>query len=255
MRFLAFFFSLWALSFSVAAANTPVRIELNYQVSTDIGNGEIQEVMEIKQDKEGGSYVIHSIAQASGVFKIVEPNSLIRHSEGILTKQGLRPLQASEQLGKKEPSTMTFDWENMQVTLNHQGIETKERFSANTMDRLGMSYSFIFIPPEKDLLTRAVARNDQVKSSSYKITQEPLKTVLGELKTVVVTRQEELGSKLKRKIWLATDYNMVPVRIVSVEEDGRAIDKTITRIHISYSNGHCSEKSSRPEVIQKHRCR
>lgn len=254
MRFLVFFCSLWISSFSVAAADIPVRIELSYEVSTDIGNGEIQEVMEIKQHKKGSSYVIHSVAQATGVFKIVEPNSLVRHSEGVLTKQGLRPLRAYEQLGKKEPSTATFDWENMQVTLNHHGVETIEKIPAGTMDRLGMSYSFIFAPPAKDLLMRTVARNDRVKSSYYKITQESLKTALGELETIVVTRQEESGSKLKRKIWLAPDYNMVPVRIVSIEEDGRTIDKTITSTQIRYGNGHCSEKSSKPETTPKHRC-
>ena len=84
MRFLISFFSLLTLSFSVSAANIPIHIELNYQVSTDIGDGEIQEVMEIKHNKKGSSYVINSEAQATGVFKIVEPSSLVRHSEGLM---------------------------------------------------------------------------------------------------------------------------------------------------------------------------
>ncbi|HQX13229.1 MAG TPA: DUF3108 domain-containing protein [Nitrosomonas sp.] len=254
MRFLISFFSLLTLSFSVSAANIPIHIELNYQVSTDIGDGEIQEVMEIKHNKKGSSYVINSEAQATGVFKIVEPSSLVRHSEGILTKQGLRPLRAYERHGKKEPNSVTFDWENMHVTLKHKGEEIKEKLPAGAMDRLSMSYSFIFVPPPKDSLERTVVHNDQVRLSHYKITQEPLKTAIGELHTIVVTRQEEQGSKLKRKIWLAPDYNMVPVRIVSVEENGREIDKIITQIHIRYSNGHCSEKASKPETTQRRRC-
>jgi len=254
MRFLISFFSLLTLSFSVSAANIPIHIELNYQVSTDIGDGEIQEVMEIKHNKKGSSYVINSEAQATGVFKIVEPSSLVRHSEGILTKQGLRPLRAYERHGKKEPNSVTFDWENMHVTLKHKGEEIKEKLPAGAMDRLSMSYSFIFVPPPKGSLDRHVAHNDQIRLSQYKITEEHLKTALGELNTIVITRQEEKGSKLKRKIWLAPDYHMVPVRIVSVEENGREIDKIVTSVHMRYSNGRCFSKSSKPETANEDRC-
>ena len=99
-----------------------------------------------------------------------------------------------------------------------------------------------------------MAHNDQIRLSQYKITEEHLKTALGELNTIVITRQEEKGSKLKRKIWLAPDYHMVPVRIVSVEENGREIDKIVTSIHMRYSNGQCSSRSSKPETANEDRC-
>lgn len=254
MRFFAFFLVFSALSFSAWAANIPVRIEMSYQVSTDIGDGEIQEVMDVKHTKKGSNYVINSEAQAIGIFKIIEPSSLVRHSEGIVTKHGLRPLRAYEKRGKKEPSLIVFDWDSMHVTLQHKGVETKEKLPPDTMDRLSMSYSFIFVPPPKGSLDRHVAHNDQIRLSQYKITEEHLKTALGELNTIVITRQEEKGSKLKRKIWLAPDYHMVPVRIVSVEENGREIDKIVTSIHMRYSNGRCSSRSSKPETANEDRC-
>ncbi len=254
MRFFAFFLVFSALSFSAWAANVPVRIEMSYQVSTDIGDGEIQEVMDVKHTKKGNNYVINSEAQATGIFKIVEPNSLVRHSEGVVTKHGLRPLRAYEKRGKKEPSLIVFDWDSMHVTLQHKGVETKEKLPPDTMDRLSMSYSFIFVPPPKGSLERHVAHNNQIRLSQYKITEEQLKTPLGELNTVVITRQEARGSKLKRKIWLAPDYHMVPVRIVSVEENGREIDKTVTSIHMRYSNGRCTSRSAKPETVHQDRC-
>ncbi len=54
------------------------------------------------------------------------------------------------------------------------------------------------------------------------------------METIVLTRQEAKHSKLKRKLWLALNNHMLPVRIVSVEENGREIDKIVTRINISY---------------------
>ncbi|GKS69878.1 protein of unknown function [Nitrosomonas sp. PY1] len=254
MRFFAFFVIFSALSFSVWATDTPVRIEISYQVSTDIGDGEIQEVMDIKHTKKGDSYVINSEAQATGIFKIIEPSSLVRHSEGLVTKQGLRPLRAYEKRGKKEPSSVVFDWDHMRATLQHKGVETKEKLFPDTMDRLSMSYSFIFAPPPKESLERYVAHNDQIRLSQYKVTEEHFKTAFGKFNTIAITRQEEKGSKLKRKIWLAPDYHMLPVRIVSIEENGREIDKTVTSIYVRYSNGRCFSKSTKPETARQNRC-
>jgi hypothetical protein len=58
------------------------------------------------------------------------------------------------------------------------------------------------------------------------------------METVVLTRQEEKHSKLKRKLWLALNNHMLPVRIVSVEDNGREIDKMVTEINISYKTEH-----------------
>jgi len=91
MKFFSSIFLLWVFSFSVSATDIPSRIEISYAVTTDIGQGEITEVMEITHAHGGHSYRINSEAQATGVFKIIEPNRITRHSEGVITKQGLRP--------------------------------------------------------------------------------------------------------------------------------------------------------------------
>ena len=111
MKFLPSIVLLWILSFSVFATDIPSRIEISYAVTTDIGQGEINEVMEIKHVNGIHSYTINSEAQATGIFKIIEPNSIVRHSEGTITKQGLRPTRAYEKRGKKEPSVAVFNWE------------------------------------------------------------------------------------------------------------------------------------------------
>ncbi len=238
MKFLPPIFLLWILSFSVLATDIPSRIEISYTVTTDIGQGEINEVMEIKHISGGHSYTINSEAQATGVFKIIEPNSIIRHSEGTIAKQGLQPTRAYEKRGKKEPGLVVFDWKNHVITLQHKGHQVQEKLPEGTLDRLSLSYNFMFAPLPKHHLERYVANGHGLQLSHYKVTEEVISTPIGKMETIVLTRQEEKNSKLKRKLWLALNNHMLPVRIVSVEENGREIDKIVTGINISYKADH-----------------
>lgn len=234
MKFLSMIFLLAIASFPVFATDIPSRIEISYAVSTDIGQGEINEVMEIKHTHSGYTYIINSEAQATGVFKIIEPNAIIRHSEGSITKHGLRPSRAYEKRGKKEPSEAIFDWKNHTITLRHNGHQMQKKLPEGTLDRLSLSYNFMFTSLPKRYVERYVTNGDSLRLSHYKVTQETLITPLGEMETVVLTRQEEQHSKLRRKLWLAPNNHMLPVRIVSIEDNGREIDKIVTGINISY---------------------
>lgn len=238
MKFLPSIFLLWILSFSVFAADIPSRIEISYAVTTDIGQGEINEVMEIKHANGTHSYTINSEAQATGVFKIIEPNSIVRHSEGTITKQGLRPTRAYEKRGKKEPSVAVFNWEKHIITLQHKGQEEQKRLPEGTLDRLSLSYNFMFAPLPKHHLDRYITNGHSLQLSHYKVTEEVISTPIGKMETIVLTRQEEKNSKLKRKLWLALNNHMLPVRIVSVEDNGREIDKIVTGININYKADH-----------------
>ena len=237
MKFLSTIFLLWILSFPGFATDIPSRIEITYAVTTDIGQGEINEVMEIKHAHGGHSYIINSEAQATGIFKLIEPDSIVRHSEGIITKQGLQPSSTYEKRGKKKPSLAVFDWKNHSITLQHKGHQTQEKLPEGTLDRLSFSYNFMFAPLPKHYVERHVTNGNNLQLSRYKVTKEIISTPIGEMETIVLTRQEDKNSKLKRKLWLAPSNHMLPVRIASVEENGREIEKIVTGINISYKAG------------------
>lgn len=233
MKFLSLFFLLCLVNSPALPADTPSRIKIKYAVITDIGEGEINEVMEITHT-DGHIYKINSEAKATGIFRFIEPNSIMRSTEGIVTGQGLRPVRAYEKRGKKKPSIAEFDWNNHVITLQHKGQQVKERLPEGTLDRLSLSYNFIFTPIPKYYVEYYVTNGNNLRLSRYIVTREVINTPIGEMETVVLTRQEDKNSKLERKLWLAPSNHMLPVRIVSVEENGRKIEKMVTGVSISY---------------------
>lgn len=240
MKFLFATVMLWLASFPAWPTDMPSRIVISYAVSTDIGEGEIREVLDIDHHEDMLRYRIDSVAQATGIYKLLEPNSIVRHSEGIITEHGLKPLRAYEKRGKKKPSVAEFDWENHLITLNHRGHVVQERLPLGTLDRLSLSYNYMFAVLPRHHVERYVTNGRALQLAQYKITEEILNTPLGDMKTLVLTRIEEKGSKLKRKIWLALNNHMIPVRIVSIEDNGREIEKMVTGINISYKPEHPS---------------
>ena len=238
MKFAILLFIPWLFSFPVFATDIPSRIEISYHVITDIGEGEINEVMEIHHVGEHYRYAINSVAQATGVYKLIEPNRIVRHSEGLIFEQGMQPARAYAKRGKKTPSLAVFDWADHSITLSHMGHEITQQLPYGTLDRLSFSYSFMFAAIPKKYVERYVTDGHSLRLSHFTVTEEILDTPLGEIKTIALTRQEEKGSKLKRKLWLALNNHMLPVRIVTVEENGREIEKIVSGINIRYKPEH-----------------
>lgn len=239
MKSLLSAFLLWILCFPVFATDIPSRVDISYSVTTDIGQGEINEVIEIKHHANGThTYNINSEAQATGIYKLIEPGSIVRHSEGTVTKQGLKPVHAYEKRGKKEPSIATFDWDNHTVTLQHKGKQEQEKLPEGTLDRLSLSYNFMFTPVPKYHAEIYVTDGRNLKLARYTVTRETLSTPIGEFETIVLTRHYEKNTKIRRKLWLAPKHHMLPVRIVSIEENGRELDKMVTGINISHKTSY-----------------
>ena len=237
MKLAALLVITWLLSFPASATDLPSRIEINYHVITDIGEGEIHEVMEIHHTGDHYRYTINSVAQATGMYKLIEPNRIVRHSEGFVFEQGLQPARAYEKRGKDTPSVAVFDWANHSIALSHTGHEITQKLPYGTLDRLSFSYNFMFTAIPKKHVESYVAEGHSLRLSRFTVTEETLDTPMGAIKTIALTRQEEKGSKLKRKVWLALNNHMLPVRIVSVEENGREIEKIARRVNISYKPG------------------
>jgi hypothetical protein len=235
MKLLWFILLLWGLSFSTFSADLPARIDISYLIKTGIGSGKLDETIKIKRENGLYSYSITSKAEATGVMKLIKPGSILRDSQGIITKLGLQPDLFSDQRSKKKTSVAIFDWENNLLPLQFEGKKEQESLPVGTLDRLSLSYNFMFSPLSMKFLDIYVTDGSSLRQVRYVVGKELLETPIGKLETIVLTMQRNKNEKQKRKIWFATAHHMLPVRIVSTEEDGLQIEKIVTNIDLSYS--------------------
>ncbi len=246
MKVLLLFLILLVLGYGTLTASAqattekPSRIHISYSVKTGIGHGELNEVIDIDRKNENHTFIITSNAQATGVFKVIKPGSILRKSSGHVTDKGLQPEYYSDQRADNEPSLALFDWKNQVITLKHEGQETRQPLVTGTMDRLSLSYNFIFTPLDSiqtgKILDFHVTDGRSLQLMQFEVSHENLDTPLGKLETIVLTKLFSPDDKMQRKIWLAPAYLMIPVRIQSIENDGLEVVKMVDNISLDYVN-------------------
>lgn len=213
----------------------PSRIHISYNVKTGIGHGELKEVVNIVQESDTHTFKITSNAQATGIYKVVNPGKILRESRGIITDKGLQPDLFSDRRYKKEPRVSRFDWANKKLIIDNEGNVSEHSLPEFTLDRISFSYNFIFSSLAGDHVDVYVTDGRTLQPMRFNISREKLDTPVGELDTVVLSKRPTEADHFEREIWLATRYNMIPVRIRTVENDGLKIEKMVAEFRLSYA--------------------
>jgi hypothetical protein len=232
-------FSFSAFSaFSACAADIPPRVDISYSISSGGLEGEVNDTLEIRQESGARSYAINSQARAKGMLALTQPDSVVRGSEGIITAKGaLRPERFSDQHGARVPKVAIFDWSNKLLTLQHKRGEEKKPLPADALDRLSLLYSFMFSPTPGKVINLHETDGRRLEVTSYTVGKETLDTPMGKLETIVLTKRLENEGDRDKKIWLAVDHHMLPVRVVSAEKLGIVTDQMVTKISYGETSG------------------
>ena len=247
-KFLVFLGLSFSTAFSVAfsalpafGAGIPSRVDISYTITSGTLEGEVNDTLEIKKDNGSRSYSIYSEGRAKGLLALTQPDNVVRDSEGTITAKGvLRPARFSDQHGKRLPKVAIFDWSKKSLTLQYKGREEQRPLPADAQDRLSLPYSFMFSPVPGKTIQLHETDGKRVELVRYAVGKETLDTPMGKLETVVLTKQlpkDESGDGnddgnggRDKKIWLAVDYHMLPVRIISHEKMGIVTDQMVTKI-------------------------
>jgi hypothetical protein len=249
MRFLSVILlcglSFFAFSASSAlAADIPARVDISYSITSGSLEGEVNDTLEIKRESGSRSYAISSESRAKGLLALTQPDPVIRDSEGTITAHGsMRPTRFSDQHGKKLPKVAIFDWGKKLLTLQHKGGEEQRALPADAQDKLSLPYSFVFSPLSGKVINLHETDGKKLEPVQYTIGRETLDTPMGKLETIVLTKQKEKDGERDKKIWIAVDHHMLPVRIVAAEKMGIVTDQMVTKI--SYGESLSSVKQGR----------
>ena len=221
---------------SVFAADIPARVDISYSITSGGLEGEVNDTLEIKHKSGSRSYAISSASRAKGLLALTQPDPVVRDSEGTITTHGaMRPSRFSDQHGKKVPKVAIFDWNKKLLTLQHKGREEQKTLPADAQDRLSILYSFMFSPLSGKVVNLHETDGKKLELVRYAVGKETLDTPMGKLETIVLTKQKGNDGERDKKIWLAIDHHMLPVRILATEKMGIVTDQVVTKINYADS--------------------
>ena len=178
-------------------------------------------------------YNIYSQTEAKGLVSLFFSN-LLQKSEGTVTDAGLRPDFYSYEYGgisAKKLQTASFDWEKSMLTLRNAKGESSMRLTDGTQDFLSFMYQFMYMPPLNNLQI-TMTNGKKLRTYDYAFEgEETITSKLGELKTIHLLKSSIDDEKTE--LWLATDYQYLPVKIRKTEKDGTVIEQLISKLSTS----------------------
>ncbi len=213
--------------------NTYRYVETRFDVYTDkepaLGSGAAGEAKIIYQQlPDSAQYHIKSMIQAKGLAAVFVPD-LLQTSEGEIVEAGLQPKHYLYQFGNKKNKTYRadFDWPAKKLNLHHiKGGQTLDLVEG-TQDLLSFMYQFMFLQPLQNMQLN-VTNGRKIGVYTYSFEGEvTISTKLGEINTIHLSRERAEGEK-KTELWLALDYQYVPVKIRETEKDGKVYELIVS---------------------------
>lgn len=175
-------------------------------------------------------YQIKSLIQAHGLISLVIPD-LLQTSDGYLDGIGLQPMHYLYKFGDKKDKTFSadFDWESKKLNLHSEKGNQTFDLQNGTQDLLSFMYQFMFVPPLQNMQLN-ITNGKKLGVYDYTFEgEETLTTKLGDINTIHIARMAPEGEK-KTELWLALDYQHVPVKIRETSGDGKMYELVITSL-------------------------
>lgn len=207
-----------------AEAAPPPRLELAWELTKD--GSTIAEIVQTL-DHSHGKYQITELWHGRGLYRLM--GTIKRQSRGEVGADGLRPAEYTDERTGRATERATFDWKARTVTYQYKGPATTTALPPNPRDRLQFLLQFAFRPPQGEQVLLDVVDGRGISDQVYRVEgRERFKTSAGEFDALKLVRRKE-GSE-RAEIWLATDREYLPVRILVIDKKGARLDQRIKKI-------------------------
>jgi hypothetical protein len=205
--------------------------ELKRSVNGDTVAGTVGEAHISYKADTNGRYSIKSVARAKGFASLFVSGQLRQESEGRVTDKGLQPERFLYQYGDDEAKAQRakFDWAGGELYMESAKGKTSARLVPGTQDMLSFMYQFMFTPPLEEM-SLSVTNGKRLRTYDYSFEgEEQLSTKMGNFRTIHIAKSSADG-KDKTEVWLAMDYQYIPVKIRKTEDSGNVIEQIVTRL-------------------------
>jgi hypothetical protein len=217
--------SFWLLISAAAAAHAapPERVEVSFDILRD-GSSVAEVAHQLQHD--GRVYQLAETWSGKGLY--AQLGTARRTSRGIVAKNGLQPLEFTDERTGRSTARATFDWRANTLTMQYRGEPRTEALPPHAHDRLAFLFDFAFSPPPAGEVSFSLMDGRGQSRHVYSVDgSERLTTPAGQFDTVRLVRRTE---DERAEIWLATDHSYLPVRILVTGKDGTRLDQVVTKI-------------------------
>jgi hypothetical protein len=205
-------------------------VEARYRVSTKI-DGPAQGKSSIVFDlNDQDAYTLTWKTEPSGLVAMFV-DDLVQTSTGKLTNRGLQPLHYEYRYGDKADKThmASFDWATKKVALQNAKETKVVDLPDDTQDILSFMFQFMYVAP-LEVMQMHIVTGKKLGDYQYVFEgEETINTTLGDLKTVHIGRTGDDGDS-KAELWLAVEYQNLPVKIRKTEKNGKVYEFVVSQI-------------------------
>ena len=180
-----------------------------------------------------GKYDVNVEARVPLIGKLTE-----YRSHGAVDSYGLAPDEFYEKRYRKDPTTTTFDRDSKTITFT----DAKEPYvlKGGEQDRASVTWQLASVAraageskfkPGSEWTFVVAGRRDAEPWTFKVVGREKIQTGMGELDTVLVTRQPRADGKSEGvDIWLAPGQEWYPVKLRFRDDDRETIEQTVSKI-------------------------
>lgn len=206
-------------------------VETFFDVRTKIdGPAEGQSTITYQRKNES-QYQLSWLTEAHGLAALVV-SDLLQTSAGTITQTGLQPNHYLYQYGNNNEKryTATFDWAQKKVSLNTPKGSKTQDIAEGTQDLLSFMYQFMYVAPLQRMQIN-IATGKKLAMYDYSFEgEEEIATGLGNIKAVHIVHTGNESDE-KTELWLAVDYQYIPVKIRKTEKNGRLYELVMRKIN------------------------
>lgn len=184
---------------------------------------------------DGSAYVLKSVTETVGLAALLRPVRITQVSEGAISDRGLVPsAYRSVRNDASEPAeSAQFDWQQMRVVLTSKRRHQEASLVAGAQDMLSVIYQLAMMPAATGSAEYMIATGKSFNPYVFDlVSEEPVATRVGELRTVHFKTRAGAGEQTT-EVWLALDYQNLPVRIRFTDRKGDSADMIAAEIQFA----------------------
>lgn len=181
-------------------------------------------------DMQGSEYRIGSVSETSGLAAVFRNERRTYLSEGSVTRHGLQPrafLMSRLRRGQTEVARARFDWDAHSITWGFPEEVRSAALPAGSQDFLSLLFQLALAPPAGNRIALPITTGTKFETYELEVLpEETLDTPLGMLRAVPLRQVRKPGAETIQ-VWLAAEYQHLPVQLRFFGRDGKPTGEQI----------------------------